>query len=283
MNSIDFTKNGGADVSQNVLAFMQDSYVQALAAIAKLVGSKTILHGVELSAGVVSDGWIAYNGELVRFVGGTHAAKVVINTTPTGRVYADNVTRDMLFEVTATCGSVGLFDFSELRRLGPMTDIWLPGDLKQVVCDGPYIAANFDGTGLGINSRKGWAVCNGQNGTADMGGRVMVGHTSVTVDPANNVWDVAYNTMLATGGQKLVTLADEQQGTLTLKTKMDDIGGGTTSVISHLMVNSLEVPRNGGSNQTTYGSEVKVYLTDAENGHENRQPFRVVLFIQKIS
>jgi len=38
---------------------------------------------------------------------------------------------------------------------------WLKGDTKEVVCDKLYLGSNFDGSGLGINERVGWAIMNG--------------------------------------------------------------------------------------------------------------------------
>jgi hypothetical protein len=41
------------------------------------------------------------------------------------------------------------------------------GDIQLVSCSNQYIINNFDGTGLGIAERVGWARCNGNNGTRD--------------------------------------------------------------------------------------------------------------------
>jgi len=53
---------------------------------------------------------------------------------------------------------------------------WLKGDTKEVVCTKAYLALNFDGTGLGINERVGWAIMNGNNGTPNDNGRVVVAY-----------------------------------------------------------------------------------------------------------
>lgn len=39
-----------------------------------------------------------------------------------------------------------------------------------------YIAANFDGTGLGINLEDGYAICNGNNGTRNWDDRGLVAY-----------------------------------------------------------------------------------------------------------
>ena len=55
---------------------------------------------------------------------------------------------------------------------------WLTGDIKEIDCTDAYIAANFDGSGMGIvgTEREGWAICNGNNGTRNRNGRVSVAY-----------------------------------------------------------------------------------------------------------
>jgi len=49
------------------------------------------------------------------------------------------------------------------------------GDIMMVACTNFYITENFDGTGLGINERVGWAICNGNNATRNYDDRMPVG------------------------------------------------------------------------------------------------------------
>ena len=48
----------------------------------------------------------------------------------------------------------------------------LSNEVKLIDCSNAYIASNFDGTGLGINERVGWAICNGANGTRNWDDRL---------------------------------------------------------------------------------------------------------------
>lgn len=64
------------------------------------------------------------------------------------------------------------------------------GDIKPISCDLTYYTANFEVDGLGKNLRLGWAVCNGNNGTPNIAGRVIVGY------------GLGYSTFGATGGSK---------------------------------------------------------------------------------
>ena len=59
---------------------------------------------------------------------------------------------------------------------------WITGDTKEVVCTREYINANFDLTGLGVNQRVGWAICNGLNGTPNDDGRVTIAFGTNNVD-----------------------------------------------------------------------------------------------------
>ena len=109
---------GGLKFTQNRISFLQDGFLEAFSAIAKLIGNKVILCGVEESSGIVSDGWISYNEELIRFVGGSVADNVIIvPTVATNLQYADGVARDVHFDKIAQCGAVGDFPFSDLKRM----------------------------------------------------------------------------------------------------------------------------------------------------------------------
>lgn len=281
--SIDFTFTGGLPATQYTTAWMQDSYRKAFIGLAGLIGDKVIVSGIEVVGGNVTNGWISVNGELLPFVGGPVGSDVIIQQITEDRVYNDNVNHTIYYNRQATIGSgAGSFPFADLTRPGTIKEIWQSGDLKQVHCDGAYIAANFDGTGLGTGKRVGWAVCNGSNGTVNMGGRVAIGYDGVLVDPVDNVWDVVYNTMLSTGGQKKHTLASGEQGALTVAAMVDDIGGGGTSAIARIKFNGTEVLRDGAPNQGNWGTNTVIAAAAAGTAHENRPPFVVTLYLMKL-
>ena len=48
------------------------------------------------------------------------------------------------------------------------------GDIKVIKADATYLANNFEVDGLGKNLRTGWAMCNGNNGTYNLQGRVPI-------------------------------------------------------------------------------------------------------------
>lgn len=267
---IDLTQVGGFPFTQEILDFMQTSYREAFKGIAALCGNKTILTGVVVSGGSVSSGWISYNGELIPFIGGAAGTDVVVEETSTELNFEDGVDRPVLFTKVAYIGSPGTFLFSELKPLTELNNVWLTGDVKEVDCTDAYVAANFDGTGLGVNERLGWAVCNGANGTRDRRGRFPVGWDNRNTDPANGWWDILYNTMGQTGGEK--------EHTLTIA-EMPAHNHGITASTEASFAGSGKVPGvNAGGTESGGNTDSRGSGTP----HENRPPFIVTLYIQKL-
>lgn len=127
------------------------------------------------------------------------------------------------------------------------------GDIVYVDCSNAYISANFDGTGLGINQRTGWAICNGNNGTRNWNGKVPVSY------------GVDYLTMGATGGVKDAVVVSHAHGM-----KYAATGSGTKYA---------EVPYTG---DTVGGSMEPTESTGVSGTDKNMQPYTVVLAIMKL-
>ncbi len=128
----------------------------------------------------------------------------------------------------------------------------------------------WDGTGLGKWNWKGFARCNGQNGTVDRRGIFAVGASDVAGD-----YDIGDS-----GGSETHTLTNAEKGKLTVSVKVDDIDGGIATGIAAIKMNGIEIPLNGGSNQTSYGTEQDINLT-ASDPHENRPPFKPLWYIMR--
>lgn len=195
MNRIDFTQLGGLPVTQDRLDFLQQGWLSAFSAIARLCGDKTILYGVEVVGSNVTSGFISYNNELIFFQGGAIGAQVTINETAVPFTYADNVVHDVQFTKIATCGVSGLFPFSELIPLLSLQNIWLPGDIKEKLVDNIYIGDNFDVNGYGLNKEIGWRILS--KAYPATAGKAMINR-----DPADATFDTVGNT----GGTKTKTL-----------------------------------------------------------------------------
>ena len=181
----DFTQVGGFPFTQEVLDFMQQSYRDAVKGIAGLCGNKTIISGVVVTGGSVSNGWISYNDELIPFIGGATGAGVVVEETSETLEFEDGVNRPVKFTKVAYIGTPQTFPFSDLKPLVQLKEIWQTGDLKLISVNMDYLQANFDATGIGVNERKGWLACNGLNGTVNMTDKLAIGFNWANYPVAN--------------------------------------------------------------------------------------------------
>ena len=117
MNKIILTHLGGFPLEQDTLKFMQDAYGDLFSAIANLAGNKTILSGVQVVGGNVTDGWICYNGEILKFVGGAAGADVAIVEQGANVIFEDGSTKSVYKTRFATIGTPGDFPFADLVRV----------------------------------------------------------------------------------------------------------------------------------------------------------------------
>lgn len=283
MNKIEqLTNLGGFPMTQYTLDFMQSSYHDSLAGLSKLVGNSVIVSGMEEVGSNVADGWISYNGELLPFVGGPKQTTWIVEELSESRLFADQVTRNVYFTKRARFGSGGI-DYSSLQRIETLlglrdsiaamktsftqqlNSVFKKGDVIEVDCDAAYITTNFNSTGLGINERDGWAICNGVNGTKNRMGKFPVGYDPSKTD---------YNQPGKTGGLETVILSESE---MPMHRHNFSVTGQQTSISSPKIygISDGNAPLSGifaGGMATSGGDQP----------HENRPPFIVTLFIQKI-
>lgn len=274
---IDFEKLGGYPLAQEDLDWLQTSYRSAFASLAELLGDKVILSGMTETGGVVSNGWISIGGELMPFIGGTiDTGDCIIEETKESLTFQDASVNEVLITRVARFGSPDpAFNYADLTRPGTVKEIWQSGDIKMLTCDDAYITANFDVTGLGINKRKGWAKCNGNNGTPNMGGKFPVGY---------NAADGDYDEVGKIGGEKThVLTVTEMPAHQHFVVKA---GNGGNALASN---NALAGQTNSFSDSNyitrSLAGNADIGLSSSVGGgtaHENRPPFYTLLFIMKL-
>lgn len=181
-----------------------------------------------------------------------------------------------------------LLDFAESQ--------WLTGDIKEIDCDDAYITANFTGTGLGINERAGWAICNGQNGTRNRTGRVSVAYGA---SPGGS-GATAYTAMGTTGsptygGSKDAVVVSHEHYTV----KYGSVTGNNNSSLYDAPAGNVaankERPLTSAAydaNSDAYDYELTTSIGTADGGKtstsgvtgtdKNMPPYIVTLFIQKL-
>lgn len=150
--------------TNKTLRFIQDAFREPLGALAKLAGDKTIITGVVNTAGVVSNGFITYNGEIIPFVGGNYAATVTIIEEFENVNYNTDANDDTVLDslpayrtIYAMCGTGGIdiFNFSELsllKTIKELSNFSLPAG---IVIDGNYVHTDVNFTLALLNKLNG--------------------------------------------------------------------------------------------------------------------------------
>lgn len=132
------------------------------------------------------------------------------------------------------------------------------GDIKRIKCDLTYLNDNFDVNGLGKNLRLGWQICNGNNGTDNLAGRVGIGY--------------------GLGWSVLGQIGGEQNHTLTIE---------EIPVHNHLInevynenISGTKVGSGGGAIEAT-GTQTTATAGGGLH-HNNMQPYIINLYIMKL-
>lgn len=133
-------------------------------------------------------------------------------------------------------------------------------EIKMIFMSPSDITANFDNTGLGINNSIGFAVSNGANGTQDYRRKSPIGYDSTTFVSGFN-----YSVVGGAFGEEkhTLTIAEMPSHTHT-ETKIEN---GTDA---------------GGSGSFNFINS-PTGSTGGDLPHNNIQPSKVTLFIQRVS
>lgn len=257
-------------MTQKTLRWMQESYLGAFGAIARMLGGdKVIVHGVEVNGNNVSNGWVIIGNELMPFVGGQLGANpmvTVVATNTDASFFAAPLQRPVYTEKYATIGAPG-FPFSQLKKANVGSDLGVvemwAGDVNKipvnkVLCVGqPLNVADYPElfSALGnIHGGDGVATFN----LPDLRERFIVGYNSAAPD---------YDVIGKVGGTKEVTLTVQQIPPHKHQIKTHNKGGGDGN--THMGLQALGITReteNAGGGQP----------------HENRPPFFTLAFIMRL-
>lgn len=142
----------------------------------------------------------------------------------------------------------------------PFTDILLNQVIMLQVATA-FITANFDVTGLGIGAFVKYAICNGNNGTEDFGGRTPIGFSSID-----------YPNLGAFVGAKTVSLNANNIPALTadVPASTNTSGGAGNNFV-------VNASNNAGTKSITVNS------ASPNTPVDKMQPSIVVLYIKKIT
>jgi hypothetical protein len=163
----------------------------------------------------------------------------------------------------------GIADFVNLKRsnkgklLKGMPQAYMPpsGNLN-----------DFDATGKGISGDVvGWAICNGQNGTMNLKGRMIAGY-----DPQ----DTSFNILGGENGEKTHTLAMNELPAEGVEVVASD---GTALKYGQAVPGVHDPHLVRTDTDTTYGSiGFKTKNLGLGDPHNNMPPYKVLVYVQEI-
>ena len=127
------------------------------------------------------------------------------------------------------------------------------GDIKVIKADATYLANNFEVDGLGKNLRAGWAICNGNNGTDNLQGRVPIHYSA----------DFPLGTV---GGSKDAVVVEHSHG-------LPIESGGNLNIQS--------IVSNGNHDQG-YSETNRTTTVGVSGKNKNMQPYFATVYIMKL-
>ena len=129
------------------------------------------------------------------------------------------------------------------------------GDIKRIKCDITYLNENFEVDGLGKNLRLGWAICNGNNGTDNLAGRVGVGY------------GLGYSVLGQIGGSKDAIVVEHSHTLF-----FEEYATGATGNPGY----------DGGNNNYTVDQTKSTSTVGVSGIDRNMQPYIIQLYIMKL-
>lgn len=274
LNISDISSSNAMPIKSGTLQFLQDAHKETISGLITNLIPTPVPNTIYILSGcnnstiapihTLSAGVLYYNGEIFNFDGATftltglqkayariETTQYLTNADPVQ--FTDGVNRNVhnirKIVIENTITSSGLPEFKDFV----LVNNWLKGDTKEVVCDSTYLSTNFDGTGLGRLERAGWAIMNGNNGTPNDNGRVVI------------AYGTDYTTLGATGGSKDAVVVEHSHG---FRSDNYEIADG-------LKFGDLADFQTGVANQTTD-------VAGVSGVNKNMQPYVVRLRIMKL-
>lgn len=279
---------GGYPRQQDYLLTLQNELTTMADALFAKLGVDMVLQGcdvtnlgngtVNITAGIVYVG-----GEVLRFDGANNvpanATKTFVKTTAVTtdpKVFANGSSQNVYSEVKVVVG-----DKTSTSEIPIKTTLYtletyiqdvvssyaIKGEIKDIYDVDDSFTANFDASGLGATPRyNGWAICNGNNGTPNLSGRVRIG-VGVITNPDGTQVNYQHG---ANGGETMhqLTISEmPEHNHQYLKANAPRPGSGTA--------NNLYEDTATVTNKTTSN-------VGGGQSHNNMQPYFAVFQIMKV-
>ena len=119
-NYIDFSRTGGFPLTQNILDILQENTNNKTRAMGRALGQYLILEGCNVVGSNVEPGYVAINGNIYEFTGGSFMPgidQIITTTSAQDVVFEDGVQYPVLYENKATLGAGMGVPFSSFLRV----------------------------------------------------------------------------------------------------------------------------------------------------------------------
>lgn len=280
MNKQNFTnqEHGQFPLSVESLDFMQQM-IYATADLALIGGNNYILSGCGESGGVVADGLIVVNGEIIPLRRGAKGKTITIIEEKTPVTAKDMTFRDARvtrYAKFATGNTPNYYNWDTFKRLSTNLQLQQSIDtLAQSLTDlsGRGIPAGIIcmWSGQATKIPAGWALCNGQNGTPDLQKKFVVGYSAAAA---------GYNLVGLTGGAESFTLEEKHIPSHSHYVNSAERGGCKSGSSFDSGVRSWN--DNSGFKDTAYTNPWGGDKSGKAQPIDNRPPFYVIAFIMKL-
>lgn len=253
MNRLDLDQSGGLPLSTQILDNMQSAY-RTTNELGRLAGDKIIVSGCVESGGVVTDGFIIINGELLKFKGSALSTYVVIQEVAENpRGFEDGSAKPIIYERYAIFGNADVqYAWADFKR--PLTLLQIQEKLSQL--------ENMVPIGLvAIWDRPADAIPAGWVEHTDLSGRTAVGHLD---------GDVNFGALGGNLGVAQVTLDITQIPNHSHTMTFAEMPTGNTGNPGY----------DGGSNNYQTNVTKTTSSIGGNQPHSNIQPSRIVKYIR---
>lgn len=122
MNKLKLDNIGGLHFYQDALAYMHNAAREAILQISKAVGNNAIVEGCELAGGVISNGIVVIDNEIMPFEGGATMPYIAVSEIAANEEFEDGTPKQVYFTRKAVLAGSGI-PLADFKRITPLRDI----------------------------------------------------------------------------------------------------------------------------------------------------------------
>ena len=311
-------QTGGHSLRLNEFQLMQNSYFEGFKALLQKFSSSgnLVIDGVNIDQSgvnvIYTSGYISINSEVLKveadvFPKSSNPSDFLyfkpIETVlaPSPVTYEDTVSKNVHFQRKAILKYYNVSDTDGVA----LSSMSYPGSVIEgsimpwYIPTGKLLTDYFNNTGLGINSAKGYAICNGLNNTLDLRGMTIAMATNVPFTGGSNPLRSILNGVTANagteGGNNLVTLNQTHIPSYTIPITISDPGHKHTFANSgdnlldvapnnHIIESNIDRTGHFDAGMENASTGITASATTAGGGlsHENRPATEYLFYIAKI-